>query len=67
MLNSFPWANCHGKADNMVKEGKSDTRCMETPVDFEHPLTTGRFYRAVDPILCIAGPFLPNIKHFPEL
>ena len=38
MLNSFPWANCHGKAGNMVTEVKSDTRCMETPVDFEQAM-----------------------------
>jgi hypothetical protein len=41
MLNSFPWANCPGKAGNMVTEVKSDTRCMETPVDFEQWIRAG--------------------------
>jgi hypothetical protein len=39
MLNSFPWANCHGKADSIMvaTEVESDSRCMETltPLDFE--------------------------------
>jgi hypothetical protein len=32
MLNSFPWANCHGKAGNMVTDVKSygNTRGLRT-------------------------------------
>ena len=38
MLHSFPWANCHGKADNMVTEVKSQYGCMVTPMDFRQAM-----------------------------
>jgi hypothetical protein len=35
VMNSFPWAHCHGKAVDMAAEVKPDSRGMETPLDFE--------------------------------